>query len=272
VKMANDRLALEKLLRDRGYAIQERDEQRKEEESKAKAPLYAAQALEAEAKAKKAKAQATGASSGKYTSDIVMDGETFAHNRVSANKTVDADQQKKVAEVASSWGQMVELSDELSKSLEAWAKAPSMAARNAVLENVTFTAQSLTKALGGGAMAEHEKVLAFNALGGQLTDASQLTELLKSVAGDKTAGDEAAKAMSARARAIRPLAHKLMRGYSAGYGYDPKGGSTPAVSGSPSAQASDAKVPMVSVATGATVMLSQAAANELEKSGKVRKP
>ena len=291
-RLAEQRFGLDENTKKAELLLKQLEESRKMRADEANRPLLDAKVKEAEAHAgdlaAKAKARAAaGASGGGGTTDIVFDGETFNQVRGSPNKTVNAEQQKKVAEKAADWGMMVKLSDSLAASLDEWARAPSPSARNQVLLKVTMSAQSLTRALGGGAMAEHEKGLAFNALGGQLTDPLQLGNLLSSLAGDDAAAARAAASMSERARTIRPLAHEMVKGFAQGYGYELKAGPTGSDRAQPGAtapapqapptqaappQTNADKVAMISVASGKTVMLSPAAAAELEKAGKVRKP
>lgn len=287
-KLAEQRFGLDESTRKAELLLKQIEEDRKRRADEANLPLKAAQTKEAEARAgdlaAKARARAMNAAIAQGgTTDIVFDGETLSQVRGSPNRAVNAEQQKKVAEKSADWGLVVKLSDSLAASLDEWAHTPGQSARNQVLLKVTMSAQSLTRALGGGAMAEHEKGLAFNALGGQLTDPLQLSNLLQSVAGDDAAAARAAASMSERARAIRPLAHDLVKGFAQGYGYEaraaapaPQAAPAPASAAPPTPQAapqaSAGKVPMISVASGKTVMLSPASAAELEKAGKVRKP
>jgi hypothetical protein len=289
-KLAEQRFGLDESTKRADLLLKQLEADRKQRADEAGQPLRDAKTRESEARAgdlaaktKARTAAATGAGGG--TTDIVFDGDTLNQVRGSPNKTVNADQQKKVAEKAADWGLVVKLSESLASSLDEWARTPGQSARNQVLLKVTMSAQSLTRALGGGAMAEHEKGLAFNALGGQLTDPLQLSNLLSSVAGDDAASARAAASMSERARTIRPLAHEMIKGFAQGYGYEVRASGSPAPQAAPSPapqapstqqaaapQASADKVPMISVASGKTVMLSASAAAELEKSGKVRKP
>lgn len=293
-RLAEQRFGLDENTKKAELLLKQLEESRKTRADEANQPLRDAKVKEAEARAgslaAKARAlTATGAGDGatESTTDIVFDGDRLEQVRGSPNRSVNAEQQKKVAEKAADWGLLVKLSDSLAASLDEWARAPSPSARNQVLLKVTMSAQSLTRALGGGAMAEHEKGLAFNALGGQLTDPLQLGNLLSSLAGDDAAAARAAASMSERAHTIRPLAHEMVKGFAQGYGYEVQAGPTgtdrersgatepaPQAPTTPQAESRPvtAKVPMISVASGKTVMLSHAAAAELEKAGKVRRP
>ena len=227
VKASNDRLALEKYLRERGLTVQESEEERKRKADEANAPLIAAKvaAERAAAADRLAKAKgraAAGVGSGNLTEDIMMDDMTFEHARKSPDKSTNSDQQKKVNEKAASWGEVTADSRRLADSLEQWARAPSIEAKNNVLSDVSLAAQGLTRALGGGAMAEHEKKIAFNALGAELSDPAQVDALIEAMRSDPVASEKAVKQMSQRARRLVASARDDMTAYSRGFGYDPK--------------------------------------------------
>jgi hypothetical protein len=229
---------------------------------------------------RKASAQAKAAASGPApgsTTDVRFDGEEFAYSRPHPDKQLARANQKSMFEKAAGWGQVVKQSESLADAIERWAKAPSIEARNRVLEEVTFASQGLTYALGGGAMQDAERRAAIQALGGGLTDASQVVPFIRGlVGGDDT---ESARAMAQRARDIKPLAHQLLRGFADSLGYDVRPSAPPQPQEAPppldqpaAPGAPGGAVEVVEVATGKRKRVSAGAAAVLERAGKVRRP
>jgi hypothetical protein len=230
---------------------------------------------------RKAAAQAKAASAGPplgTTTDINFDGSVLAYNRPNPNKVVSQTNQKEVYDKASDWSQVVAQSDALADAIEEWANAPSIEARNRVRQRVLTTAQDLTVAIGGGAMQEGERKAAIDALGGDLTDYTQVLPFVRGILGSDST--EAARTMAARARELRPMAHRLIKAFADPRGYDVRPSAPPQPQEAPPPLSQPAapgvapaatKVAVTHLATGRTIMLAPEVAEKAEKEGKVRR-
>lgn len=179
------------------------------------------------AKLKAAAKTATAQAGQGLTSDnpyIMMDNTKFHWNRKLGNKQVDSASGKLAVTNAARWGQMINLADDLTAKLEAFAREPNATTRAQLLSNSSISAQALVQAIGGGAMQTHEEITARGGLGVNMADLSNITSLAKEIgawaSGDDAAKEEAVQEMTARSRQIRPMAHKLIEGFFQPLGFD----------------------------------------------------